>query len=181
MSQMEKQSGLKGTFILGFGGLSFGIIVQAKGIVAACLEDMVVIVIGLSKKLVINVNGFTILSHMEVAVGEPKTIFDLNVDVSFTFEKCDSADPVSGLYVVLESGHFLLFDFLATEILSWDLGDFGLWDGSSWTIHWREVMILVADFKFLLFIKFQIQSNKSSFPKMFYFLSFHLLNFTQWL
>jgi hypothetical protein len=40
-------------------------------------------------------------------------------------------------------------------------------------------MILVADFKFLLFIKFQIQSIKSSFQKMFYFLSFHLLTFKQ--
>jgi hypothetical protein len=109
---------LEGTFILGFGGLSFGIIVQAKCVVAACLEDVVIVVISLSEKLIINVDGFTILSHVEVAVGEPKTIFDLDVDVSFTFKKCDSANPVSGLYVVLKCRHFLLFDFLATEILS---------------------------------------------------------------
>jgi hypothetical protein len=109
---------LERALIFSFGGLSFGVIIQAKGVVAASLKDMVIIIIGLSEKLVIYVDGFTILTHVKITVGQPKTIFNLNVDISFTFEKCDCTDPVSGLYVVLESGHFLLFDFLATEILS---------------------------------------------------------------
>lgn len=118
MCQMEKQSGLERAFILCFGSLSLGIIIQTKSVVTACLEDMVVIIISLSEKLIINVDGFTILSHVEVAISKPKTILYLDVDVSLTFEKCDCSDPVSGLYVVFKSGHFLLFEFLSAEILS---------------------------------------------------------------
>jgi hypothetical protein len=109
---------LERALILRFGGLSFGIIIQAKSVVAASFKDMVIIIIGLSEKLVVNVDGFTILTHVKITVGQPKTIFNLNIDISFTFEKCHCTDPVSGLYVILESGHFLLLDFFATEILS---------------------------------------------------------------
>lgn len=85
---------------------------------------MIIVIISLSKKFIINIDRFTILTHVEVAICKPKTIFDLDVDVSLTFEECHSADPVSGLYVVFKSGHFLLLDFISTEIISGYLGDF---------------------------------------------------------
>lgn len=44
---------------------------------------MVVVVVGLSQEFVVDVDGFAVLAHVEVAVGEPETVLDLDVDVSF--------------------------------------------------------------------------------------------------
>lgn len=125
MRQVEEQPGLERAFVLGLGGLSFGIIIQTQCIVTAGLEDMVVIIIGLPQQFIINIDGLAILTHVEVAVCEPETVFNLNVDVSLAFKKCNCADPVSGFDVVFESGHFLCFDFLAAEVIGGDFGHFG--------------------------------------------------------
>lgn len=91
---MEQQSGLKGTFVFGFRGFSFGIVVKTESIIAACFENMIIIIISLSQKFIINIDCLSILSHVKVAVSEPQTVFDLNVHVSFAFEQCDSSDPI---------------------------------------------------------------------------------------
>ena len=49
-----------------------------------------------------------ILAHMEVAVGQPETVFDLNVDAAFALQKGNCSDPIPLLDVVLQSRHFLL-------------------------------------------------------------------------
>ena len=125
MRKVEKQPGLQRAFVLGLGGLSFGIIIQTQSIVATGLKDMVVIIISLPQQFIINIDGLAILTHVEVAVGEPETVFDLDVDVSFAFKKCNCADPVAGFDVVFESGHFLCIDFLAAEVFSWHFCHFG--------------------------------------------------------
>jgi hypothetical protein len=58
----------------------------SKGIIAACLINMIVFIVCFSQQFVIDTDGFSILAHVEVAISKPKTIFDLNVDVSLTFQ-----------------------------------------------------------------------------------------------
>lgn len=53
---------------------------------------------------------------MEIAVCEPKTVLDLDVDVPLTLEQCHRSDPVSLLDVILKGGHFLLLDFIMLKI-----------------------------------------------------------------
>lgn len=75
---------------------------------------------------------------MKIAISKPKTVFDLDVDISLTFKQGDSSDPISGFDVVFESGHFLLLDFIVLEVFGGDFGDFGFGDGSSWSVHWTK-------------------------------------------
>lgn len=145
---MEKQSCLKGTLVFSLRSLSLGIIIKTKRIVATCFENMVVIIISLSEKFIINVDRLTIFAHVEIAISEPETVFDLDVDVSLTFEQGDSTNPISGFYVVFESRHFLLLDFIVLEVFGADFGDFGFGDGSSWSVHWLSY-VLSEDFKFV--------------------------------
>ena len=63
---------------------------------------------------------------MEVAVGQPETVFDLYVDIPLIFEESNGTDPIPALEVVMEGGHFFLRDFMEVHILSLGIFNFGL-------------------------------------------------------
>jgi len=52
--------------------------------------------------------GLPVLSHVEVAVGEPETVLYLDVHVTLALQKGNRSDPISLLHEILERGHFLL-------------------------------------------------------------------------
>lgn len=83
----------------------------------------------------LNQSAVPVLAHVEVAVGEPETVFDLNIDSAFTLEKGDGADPIPHLDVVGQRGHFLLLHFVVLSVFWLGASDFGLRDRRSWTIH----------------------------------------------
>jgi hypothetical protein len=72
---------------------------------------------------------------VEVAVGEPETVFDLDIDGTLTLEKGNGTDPIPHLDVVGQSGHFLLLHFIVLAVLGLGTSYFGLRDRRSWTIH----------------------------------------------
>ena len=53
-----------------------------------------------------------ILSHVEVAISKPKTVFDLNIDCPLAFQKSNRSDPISHFDVVLEGRHLLGLNFV---------------------------------------------------------------------
>jgi len=57
-----------------------------------------------------------ILPHVEVTISKPETVFDLDVDSSFTLQKSNRSDPISLFDVVLKSGHFLSLHFVVGAI-----------------------------------------------------------------
>lgn len=69
---------------------------------------MVVFVFGLPEEFVIDIDGLPVLSHVEVAVGEPETVLYLDVHVTLALQKGNRSDPISLLHEILERGHFLL-------------------------------------------------------------------------
>ena len=53
-----------------------------------------------------------VLPHVEVAISEPKTVFDLNVDCPLAFQKSNRSDPISHFDVVLEGRHLFGLNFV---------------------------------------------------------------------
>lgn len=155
---MEQESRLKRTLLLALRGLSFGIIIKAESIVATGLENVIIVVISLSQQLVINVDRLTILPHVEIAVCEPKTVFDLDVDVPLTLEQCHGSNPVSLLDVILKGRHFLLLDFVMLKIFAWNFGNLCFRYWRSWTIH-SWCCSIEELFKFFVIYKFEISAN----------------------
>jgi hypothetical protein len=76
-----------------------------------------------------------VFAHVEVAVGEPETVLDLDVDVPLAFQKRNRSNPVPLLDVVLQGGHFLLLDLVVGPILSVGALHLRLRDRGSRTIH----------------------------------------------
>lgn len=76
-----------------------------------------------------------VFAHVEVAVGEPETIFDLYVHIPFAFQKRNRSDPVALFDVVLEGGHFLLLYLAVLSFFSAGAFNFCLGDRGSWSIH----------------------------------------------
>ena len=76
-----------------------------------------------------------VLSHVEVAVGEPETVLYLNVHVTLALQKGNRSDPISLLHEILERGHFLLLHLRVGAVFgSWAFY-FGLRNWGSRTIH----------------------------------------------
>jgi hypothetical protein len=117
MREVEEQSSLEGGFCA-FEGFLSGVVVEAEGIIAASLIDMIVLIIGLPEQFVIDSDGFPVLSHVEVAVGEPETVLDLDVDIALAFQKGNCSDPVSLFYVILQHGHLLLLYFAVLSVFT---------------------------------------------------------------
>ena len=65
---------------------------------------------------------------MEITVGEPETVFDLNVDVPFDLQKGNCTNPISHFDVVLEGGHFFDLYFVIGSIFRCRTLDLGLRD-----------------------------------------------------
>jgi hypothetical protein len=69
-----------------------------------------------------------ILSHVEVAVGQPQTVLNLDVHVPLALQECHRSDPVSLLDVVLQGGHLLGLHFVIPAVLGVGVFDLGLGD-----------------------------------------------------
>ena len=65
---------------------------------------------------------------MEIAVGEPETVLDLDVDVALDLQKSNCSYPISHFDVVLESGHFLDLYFVITSVFECRALDLGFGD-----------------------------------------------------
>lgn len=72
---------------------------------------------------------------MEVAVGQPKAIFDLDVHIPFALQKRNCSDPVPLLDVVLQRGHLLLLNLAVLPLFSAGALHFGLGNRRPRTIH----------------------------------------------
>jgi hypothetical protein len=57
-----------------------------------------------------------VLSDVEIAVGQPETVLDLDVDVALDLQKGNCSDPVSHLDVVLEGRHLLHLHFVIGSV-----------------------------------------------------------------
>jgi len=80
-----------------------------------------------------------VLADVEVAVGQPETVLDLNVDVPFDLQKGNRSDPVSHFDVILESGHLFHLYFVIGSVLGRRALYFGLGDRGSWAIHFKNI------------------------------------------
>lgn len=58
-----------------------------------------------------------VFSHMEAAVGQPKTVLDVGAEVLFVFEEGNSSHPISFFDVFLEGWDFLLDLSLKMSVL----------------------------------------------------------------
>ena len=85
---------------------------------------------------------------MEVAVGEPETILDLDVDITLIFQECNGSDPVPNFEVVVKGGHLFLWKFGKVYILALGLADFGFRNGGSWPIHLNYLNDLICSYNF---------------------------------
>ena len=85
---------------------------------------------------------------MEVAIGEPETVFDLDVNIPLIFEEGDSADPISAFEVIVEGGHFFLGDFVEVNIFRLGIFDLGLRYRCSWSIHLNDSKYLICSYNF---------------------------------
>ena len=83
--------------------------------------------------------GVPVLSHVEVAVSEPKTVFDLDVDVPFTLQKSNRSDPISPFDVILKSGHFFSLNFVVGSVFRGGAFDLGFGDRGSGAIHFKNI------------------------------------------
>lgn len=72
---------------------------------------------------------------MEIAISEPQTVFDLNINISLAFQKSNCSDPISFFDIVLQGGHFFGLHFIESSVFVDRALDFGLGDGCSWAIH----------------------------------------------
>lgn len=52
-----------------------------------------------------------ILAHVEVAIGQPETVFNLEIDSPFAFQESNCSYPISFLDVVLQGGHLFCLYF----------------------------------------------------------------------
>ena len=108
VGQVEHQPDLQWSLVALL-GLPPGIVVQAEGIVAASFENMKVLLVRtLAEELVVDMDGLAVLSHVEVAVGKPHAVLDLDVDAALVFQQGDGSHPVPRRKVVLQGGHLLL-------------------------------------------------------------------------
>lgn len=53
---------------------------------------------------------------MEIAVGQPETVLDLDVHVPLDLQKRNCSDPVSGLDVILQSRHLFGLYFMGHAV-----------------------------------------------------------------
>lgn len=83
-----------------------------------------------------------VLPHVEITVGQPKTVLHLDVDVPLAFQKCNCADPVSLLHVVLQCRHLLLLHLTAIALLTRWPYVLVFRDRCPWTIHFKFILIL---------------------------------------
>lgn len=63
---------------------------------------------------------------MEVAVGKPETILNLDVNIPLTLQKSNGSNPVPLFDVVLQGRHLLLLNLVELAILSIGVLDLGL-------------------------------------------------------
>ena len=77
---------------------------------------MIVLVLGFMDELVVDGDGLAVLSHVVVAVGQPETIFDLDVDSPLTLQQCNCSDPVPHFYVIWERWHPFLLNLVAEPV-----------------------------------------------------------------
>lgn len=140
VGEVEEQAHLQGGFVALL-GLPPGIVVLAEGVVAAGLEHMIILFVGvLPEKFVVDLDGLAVLSHVEVAVGQPHAVLDLDVDTALILEEGDGADPIPGGKVVLEGGHFLLRQLVVVGVPICGGLDFGFRYGGSWPVHLNKYL-----------------------------------------
>lgn len=130
--KVEEKSGLQRSLST-LERLLTSIIIAAKRIITACLVDVVIFIISLAKQLVVDGDALSslslnlpIFSHMEVAVGKPETILNLDVNIPLTLQKSNGSNPVPLFDVVLQGRHLLLLDLVELAILSIGVLDLGL-------------------------------------------------------
>ena len=76
-----------------------------------------------------------VFAHVEVAVGKPKTILDLDVHIPLALQKRNRPDPVALLDIVLQRWHLLLLDLVVLSILGVRALNLGLGNRCPRSIH----------------------------------------------
>ena len=101
-----------------------------------------------------------VLPHVEVAISEPKTVFDLNVDCPLAFQKSNCSYPISSFDVVLKGGHLLDLYFVIHALFWCWAFNFGFWYWSSWAIHFKNIKFKSNYDPQSMFIKYMNRQRK---------------------
>lgn len=112
MGDMEQETCLERRLVA-FETLALGLVVQTESVEAGGLVNMIVFVkVFLAHELVVDLNGLLVVAVVEVDVGQPLTVLDIDLGEAFlVFQESDSADPVALGSIVFQLWNFLFLLF----------------------------------------------------------------------
>ena len=94
VGKVEQEADLEWSLVP-FLSLSAGVIIETEGVVAACFEYVIVPLVRVfAEQFFVYLDSFSVLSHVEIAVCQPHTVLDLNIDAALILQQCDGPDPI---------------------------------------------------------------------------------------
>ena len=112
VGNVEEQAGLERALIA-FEALTLRFVVEAKGVETGGLVNMIVFVeFFFSHEFIVDLDSFLVVSVVEIHIGEPFTVLDIDLGEGFLILKeGDSAHPIALACVVFQLWNFLFLLF----------------------------------------------------------------------